>query len=88
MASQESFRIMEAFVFYLEPGPDTERLDRALRERHPFRTFLNVLESFPSTRERWFSFHGAQMRSLAEQWLAKNVPDASLSRPRRRRPAA
>jgi hypothetical protein len=88
LPSSEAFRIMEDFVASLEAGPIATRLAKALSRRHPFAEFKAALRSAPPIRDRWFGFHAARMLTLAEDWLAANVPRATLKSEKPSRPEA
>ena len=66
--SHEGYRDMEAFLETVNERLG-DRLVQALRGRHPFRAFKDVLAGFPQERERWFAFHDARVRQRVLEWL-------------------
>ena len=80
--SSVEFGWMEDFLDAVRKGALRERLAAALRSRHPFRRFKEVLVEFPAERERWFGFHRERAVEAAKQWMEENgLEAASTERP-------
>jgi hypothetical protein len=67
--SHEGFRDMEAFLETVSKEALGAQLAYALRGRHPFRAFKDVLAGSPQERERWFAFRDARVRQRVLEWL-------------------
>jgi len=67
--SAEAYRDMEDFAEALRDGPARSALLAAMERPRPFRRFKDALDGLPEDRESWFAFHGARMRSRAQEWL-------------------
>ena len=68
--SRSGYRDMEEFIATVQDAYLQERLGRAINGRHPFRSFKEVLDSYPHERERWFEFKDVQVHQHALEWLA------------------
>ncbi len=55
MDSFWAYRVMERFVFSLEPGEERDRLEDALSRRRPFRNFNYEIHISPY-RDEWFAY--------------------------------
>ena len=68
LESWESFRIMEDFVDMVPEEADQDKLWSALRQRHPFSAFREMLH-YTGLREKWFAYHDEQMQCIVERWM-------------------
>lgn len=68
MDSWESLNIMEDFVETVADKADQDKLSSALRQRHPFSAFKNMLHN-TGQREKWFVYHDERMRQIVEHWM-------------------
>lgn len=60
-------------------------LEVALNGSGAFRRFKHVLTDDPAERERWFTFHGEQVREAAREWLEEQEIEPAIEPQRRRR---
>lgn len=70
LPSHEGFSDMEEFIDTVRDLRLQQRLERSLRERHPFRNFKMALDYYPAERQRWFKFKNERMRARTVDWLA------------------
>ncbi|MFH1175936.1 MAG: UPF0158 family protein [Acidobacteriota bacterium] len=77
--SSVGWEVMEAFVLSLKPGEPRRRLERALRARHPFRSFKDEVAVYPDLLEAWYAFHDQELTKLAIAWLEDEEIDARLA---------
>jgi hypothetical protein len=67
--SSVGYEVMSDFVETLPEGKVPGELVRALRQRHPFRRFQDVLLNYPAIREDWFRFHEQAFMKIIQEWL-------------------
>jgi hypothetical protein len=73
VSSREQYRWMERFIPMAE-GPELrEKLGHAIDGKGAFRRFKDVLMTFASERERWFTFRSERLRTFMEAWLAAHA---------------
>ncbi|HEU4556194.1 MAG TPA: UPF0158 family protein [Longimicrobium sp.] len=77
-SSHEGFRVMEDFVYSLEPGPARTALADALNRHRPFRSFKDALFGFPDVRQAWFAYEQQRLSEEAMDWLRSEGIDAEL----------
>ena len=71
LESWEGFRIMEDFVDTVNNRNDQNKLWSALRQRHPFSAFKNMLH-YTNQREAWFAYKNERMKTIVERWMKEN----------------
>lgn len=67
--SREGFGDMEDFTGTVQDPKIHDRLIRALNHSKPFRNFKDELHRHPQIPEQWYTFHDAQMKRRAIEWL-------------------
>ena len=67
--SDEAYRDMEDFIAETNNRRLQGRLEEAIRGRHPFRRFKDVLLDYPEDREQWFAFSNSRVRGRTLDWL-------------------
>ena len=77
-SSHEGFKVMEDFVFSLEPGPARTALADALDRHRPFRSFKDALFGFPDVRQAWFAYEQQRLSEEALDWLRSEGIEAEL----------
>lgn len=65
------YRIMESFVFLLDPGMVQQRLARALQGKGAFRRFKDTIIEL-EVEDSWYSYQAAAYREIALQWCEDN----------------
>jgi len=76
--SSVGYKVMSDFVDTLPEGKVPRELARALRQKHPFRRFKDVLLNYPSVREDWFRFHEQAFMKIIQEWLDNHGVEAIL----------
>jgi hypothetical protein len=66
--SHKAFEFMSGFDDALTDSHLQQLLFSALRTKHPFRRFKDVLLDFPEERERWFEYESKRRREYIERW--------------------
>lgn len=69
VSSSVGYEIMSDFVDTLPEGKVPRELAGALKQRHPFRRFKDVLLNYPAVREDWFRFHEQAFMKIIQEWL-------------------
>jgi hypothetical protein len=69
VSSREQYRWMERFIPMVTDPIVQERLVAAIDGKGAFRRFKDVLMSFSTERERWFTFRSERLRVFMEAWL-------------------
>lgn len=78
--SSTGFEVMADFAESLPIGEARRELEYALNQRHPFRSFKDVLLNYPKVREEWFRFHEEAFTQIAQDWLEANMIEATLTK--------
>ncbi|MEE9386079.1 MAG: UPF0158 family protein [Nannocystaceae bacterium] len=68
-SSREQYRWMERFVSSVEDGGLKDRLVLAIDGKGAFRRFKDVLLSYPTERDRWFSYRSNLLHLYINEWL-------------------
>jgi hypothetical protein len=66
--SYKAFEFMSDFADAMMDSRLQELLFSALRSKHPFRRFKDILLDFPQERERWFEYESKRRREYIERW--------------------
>jgi hypothetical protein len=66
---------MEAFIETVKDSSLKNRLENALSQKRPFRSFKDVLIGL-AEEERWYEFQAARNRRRALEWLEENNLEA------------
>ncbi len=80
VSSREQYRWMERFIPMVDEGELRTKLTQAIDGKGAFRRFKDVLMSFATERERWFTFRSERLRTFMEAWLAAHAIQA-VARP-------
>jgi hypothetical protein len=80
VSSREQYRLMERFIPMVDEGELRNKLTQAIDGKGAFRRFKDVLMSFATERERWFTFRSERLRTFMEAWLAAHAITA-IARP-------
>jgi hypothetical protein len=80
VSSREQYRWMERFIPLVEEPDLREKLTQAIDGKGAFRRFKDVLMSFATERERWFTFRSERLRTFMEAWLTAHAI-APVTRP-------
>ncbi|HEX3777260.1 MAG TPA: UPF0158 family protein [Polyangiaceae bacterium] len=70
VSSREQYRWMERFIPMVEEGDLRDQLGAAIDGKGAFRRFKDVLMTFGTERERWFTFRSERLRVFMEAWLS------------------
>ena len=73
VSSREQYRWMEWFIPLVENAELGPKLGQAIDGKGAFRRFKDVLMSFSTERERWFTFRSERLRTFMESWLAAHA---------------
>jgi hypothetical protein len=73
VSSREQYRWMERFIPLVEEPDLREKLTQAIDGKGAFRRFKDVLMSFGTERERWFTFRSERLRTFMEAWLTAHA---------------
>ncbi len=73
VSSREQYRWMERFIPMVDDVDLRGKLEQAIDGKGAFRRFKDVLMSFATERERWFSFRSERLRTFMEAWLAAHA---------------
>ena len=73
VSSREQYRWMERFIPMAEGTELREKLGQAIDGKGAFRRFKDVLMTFATERERWFTFRSERLRTFMEAWLAAHA---------------
>jgi hypothetical protein len=76
VSSREQYRWMERFIPMAEGTELREKLGQAIDGKGAFRRFKDVLMTFATERERWFTFRSERLRTFMEAWLAAHAIQA------------
>jgi hypothetical protein len=80
VSSREQYRWMERYIPMVEEPELRAKLAASIDGKGAFRRFKDVLMSFATERERWFSFRSERLRVFMEAWLTAHALRA-VSRP-------
>lgn len=69
VSSREQYRWMERFIATVEESELRQKLLNSIDGKGAFRRFKDVLMTYPSDRERWFTFRSERLRAGMEGWL-------------------
>ena len=70
---RDNFLIMELFVYEkIEDTAVTEKFDRILEGKKPFRAFKDLLFDYPDLRAQWFAYKDCHLRNETINWLYNN----------------
>ncbi len=73
VSSREQYRWMERFIPMVEEADLRGKLAHSIDGKGAFRRFKDVLMSFGTERERWFTFRSERLRTFMEAWLAAHA---------------
>jgi hypothetical protein len=73
VSSREQYRWMERFIPMVDDPDLKGRLAQAIDGKGAFRRFKDVLMSFATERERWFTFRSERLRIFMEAWLTAHA---------------
>ncbi|MFO0680361.1 MAG: UPF0158 family protein [Polyangiaceae bacterium] len=73
VSSREQYRWMERFIPMVEEGDLRGKLAHSIDGKGAFRRFKDVLMSYGTERERWFTFRSERLRTFMEAWLAAHA---------------
>jgi Uncharacterised protein family (UPF0158) len=65
----DGFHIMQDFVETVTDEKIAEALNTALEKRHPFRQFKDTLHNYSDELTRWYAYHEARLKEVAEAWI-------------------
>jgi hypothetical protein len=90
VSSREQYRWMERFIPTVEDDGLRGKLNQAIDGKGAFRRFKDVLMSYTTERERWFTFRSERLRTFMEAWLSAHAvtPIARQEVPEPPKPAA
>ena len=80
MSSREQYRWMERFIPMVDNNELRGKLTQAIDGKGAFRRFKDVLMSYGTERERWFTFRSERLRTFMEAWLSAHAIQA-VARP-------
>ena len=80
VSSREQYRWMERFIPMVDEGELRGKLTQAIDGKGAFRRFKDVLMTYATDRERWFTFRSERLRTFMEAWLSAHAI-ASVARP-------
>jgi hypothetical protein len=70
---KDNFLIMELFVYEkIQDAVISERFQKVLEGKKPFRTFNDLLFDYPELREQWFAYKDHYFRNETITWLCDN----------------
>jgi hypothetical protein len=73
VSSREQYRWMERFIPLIEDPELRTKLTQAIDGKGAFRRFKDVLMSYGTERERWFTFRSERLRTFMEAWLSAHA---------------
>ena len=74
MESDESFRMLEAFVATITDASVRQRFEDAISFKKPFQNFKQLLTGYPELRKQWFEFKDKRyMEWVGEQIMSYNA---------------
>lgn len=76
VSSREQYRWMERFIPMVEDAELRGKLTQAIDGKGAFRRFKDVLMSYATDRERWFTFRSERLRTFMEAWLSAHAIQA------------
>jgi hypothetical protein len=77
VSSREQYRWMERFIPMVEDVELRAKLAHAIDGKGAFRRFKDVLMSYASDREKWFTFRSERLRTFMEAWLGAHAIHAT-----------
>jgi len=77
VSSREQYRWMERFIPLVDDNELRAKLAHAIDGKGAFRRFKDVLMSFATERERWFTFRSERLRTFMEAWLNAHAMKAA-----------
>src|SRR5277367_894865 len=77
VSSREQYRWMERFIPLVEDADLRGKLAQAIDGKGAFRRFKDVLMSYATDREKWFTFRSERLRTFMEAWLAAHAITAT-----------
>ena len=77
VSSREQYRWMERFIPMVENVELRDKLGQAIDGKGAFRRFKDVLMTYATERERWFTFRSERLRTFMEAWLSAHAIKAS-----------
>lgn len=69
VSSDESFRWMEDYCSTVKDDALRGKLQRALREKQPFRRFKDELSKSSQGQDPWYRFHREKLERYAREWI-------------------
>ena len=73
VSSREQYRWMERFIPMVEDDDLRAKLTHAIDGKGAFRRFKDVLMSYATEREKWFTFRSERLRTFMEAWLSAHA---------------
>jgi hypothetical protein len=73
VSSREQYRWMERFIPMVDETDLRGKLTHAIDGKGAFRRFKDVLMSFSTERERWFTFRSERLKTFMEAWLTAHA---------------
>jgi hypothetical protein len=73
VSSREQYRWMERFIPMVDEPELRAKLMHSIDGKGAFRRFKDVLMSFGTERERWFTFRSERLRTFMEAWLTAHA---------------
>ena len=77
VSSREQYRWMERFIPMVDEPDLRGKLTQAIDGKGAFRRFKDVLMTYGTERERWFTFRSERLRTFMEAWLSAHAIHAS-----------
>ncbi|MBL8606649.1 MAG: hypothetical protein JNL38_04980 [Myxococcales bacterium] len=77
VSSREQYRWMERFIPMVDEPELRAKLTHSIDGKGAFRRFKDVLMSYGTERERWFTFRSERLRTFMEAWLSAHALKAT-----------